>query len=132
NITSFKFIPDIGSEELTLFPNNVLVEFDQFTASPTKLFEAVHLGVTTVQIIPTDATISPVTVNVNVYPSTLGLGEAVRDDLINTYANIRGLPPQLIKAVIRQEGASSLSKPVDKNAFRYEPGFDWSYVQNRN
>lgn len=116
----------------TLFPNNVLVENNDSLPGEQKLFQAFHMGNATIQITPTDPTYSSqsVTVNVTVYdPGIVGQSEPTPDDLIVKYAHKRGLPPQLIKAQIRQEGFVKSIDSISETAFKYEPGYDSSYVQ---
>jgi hypothetical protein len=133
SITSQSISPAISqSEGPTLFPNNVLVEDVDSGVGMQKLFQTFHMGNATIQIMPTDSAYSSknITVNVLVYdPGMVGQSEPTPDDLIVKYAHKRGLPPQLIKAQIRQEGFVKAINSISANAFKYEPGYDSDYVE---
>jgi len=101
----------------TLFPNNVVIEFDQGSPSASKVFRAVHLGTVTVTITPSDQSISPVTVNLTInMPSRLGNAPTTYDTTLISLGHQRGIPPSFLKADVAQESGSTFNP----NAFRYE------------
>ncbi|MBI2839002.1 MAG: hypothetical protein HYX75_11840, partial [Acidobacteria bacterium] len=100
----------------TLFPNSVAIEFDRNTPSLIKFFQAVHLGSVFVRITPEDASIDPVTVQIQVNnPSRLGSTQGQVDATLMDLAHRRGIPPQMLKGQVQRESR------FDEDAYRYEP-----------
>ncbi len=113
-------IPQANDNIAPLFPDNVVIEFDQDTENTIKHFQAVHLGTVTVTITPTDTSYDPVTVDVTIQnPQSLGQSWNYYDQKIVTLANNRGIPPQYIKGQIQRE--SDPRHPFNPNSYRYEP-----------
>jgi len=108
----------------TLFPDSVVIEFDRAAASEIKFFTAVHLGSVTLNITPTDSSMSPVSVEVTVtQPLRLGSSNNEVDERLFDLGHRRGIPPQLLKGQIRRESN------FDPEAYRYEPlSVDLRYV----
>jgi hypothetical protein len=109
-------IPPASDNIQPLFPNNVVIEFDQDKQDTIKKFQAVHLGTVNVTITPTDTSYAPVTVDVTIQnPKQLGQTDNYYDARIITLANSRGIPPQYIKGQIKRESG------FEPKAYRYEP-----------
>ncbi len=102
----------------TLFKNNVVIMFDRDAIGSQKDFRAVHKGTVTLNIVPTDTTIAPVTVSIQVVnPERLGSQQNQFDDLFIEFGHRRGIPPQILKGVARREGGANFNP----RAYRYEP-----------
>jgi hypothetical protein len=102
----------------TLFPGKVALEFDRSTIGTIKSFQAVHLGTVTLTIKPTDPSISPSPITVNIVvaaPTQLGTTQKKYDTVLIDYANRRGIPPQLLKGQVQQESK------FNPQSYRYEP-----------
>ena len=108
------------SQPTVLFPNHVLIQFSQPSVANTTEFFPVHSGSATLSVSfqPNGAS-SPTTVNlaVQVDSSNFQLGSTHNDfdDLILQFADLRGIPPQILKAQIQQESG------FDPKNYRYEP-----------
>jgi hypothetical protein len=101
-----------------LFPSNVVIEFDRASASTIKLFQAVHLGTVTLNIVPTNPSVSPLALQIEVTrPDRLGNAPNQFDVLFVEAAHRTGVPPQILKGVSRRESGPNLN-PL---AYRYEP-----------
>jgi hypothetical protein len=110
----------------SLFKDDVLLRFGDEDAAPNKMtYQAVHLGTTTVSMLPTTTDEPPMIVTINVIrPTRLGKANAV-DEAIVTAAHDRGIPPQYFKAQSRKETGPKFK--VD--TYRYEPcGADLAYL----
>jgi hypothetical protein len=110
--------------EPTLFPNNVVIEYDPATASATKFFQAIHLGTVTLTITPVDTSIRPTTVRISVNaPVGLGALHNEVDSSLITLGHRRGIPPHFLKGQIQKESG------FDPTAYRYEVlSVDMNYV----
>jgi hypothetical protein len=98
-----------------LYKTGVALEYDRNVRSAAKVFRGVHLGTQSLIIVPADSKIPPVTVTFGVFePGLLGDDNAY-DDGITMWGNRRGIPPHILKGLIRQEG------PFNPNEYRYEP-----------
>jgi len=101
-----------------LFPSNVVIEFDRASASSMKLFQAVHVGTVTLNIVPTNPSVSPLALQIEVTrPDRLGNAPNQFDALFVEAAHRTGVPPQILKGVSRRESGPNLN-PL---AYRYEP-----------
>ncbi len=108
---------DLFAAPTILFSKNVLI---QFTSTPDQFFP-IHSGTANLAVSFTPSgTSSPRTVHVPVQinsavPFTLGLAPNRFDTLIEAFADLRGIPPQILKAQIQQESG------FNSNSYRYEP-----------
>lgn len=104
-----------GVANPTLYPTNVALEYDQDTPAAAKTFRAVHIGTQTLYINAGPNT--PVlNVTVGVFdPGALGPSDNAFDQQLVVWGNKRGIPPHILKGLIRQEG------PFDPLEYRYEP-----------
>jgi hypothetical protein len=103
----------------TLYPNNAVLEYDRTATSVSKIFRAVHLGTQTLTINPATASspaLKPVQVTIGVFdPGELGDDLNAYDVAFVNFGHARGIPPQVIKGLVKQEGTFN---PFE---WRYEP-----------
>ncbi len=106
-----------------LFPYNSIIPFSPGVAEATKVFQAVHLGTTTVRITPVAHPGDAFDVEVNVIaPTSIGVAKTA-DQWINDVAQRTGLLPQMVKGQVEQES------DFNPNTFRYEPDRDLNVIQ---
>lgn len=99
----------------TLYPHTTALEFNRTAAEQLKTFLGVHLGTQQLTITPTDPMLPPVIVTLGIIdPGALG-DDSAFDTLIISWGNARGIPPHLLKGMIRKEG------PFNPFEYRYEP-----------
>ncbi|AFY02229.1 lytic transglycosylase domain-containing protein [Bdellovibrio bacteriovorus] len=99
-----------------LWLDRVALLFKEGNATSSQQILAVHNGSQKLIITPTSNKYRPITLFLNVAnPKSLGTASGQFDSIILQYAHLRGIPPQFIKAQIRQESN------FDPAAFRYEP-----------
>ena len=105
------------STEPTLFKDNVVILFDTISSSSTfKVFQAVHLGNVVLTITPTNTTISPVKLKIQVNnPASLGTTHTEIDNVLSDLGHRRGIPPHMLKGQVKRESSFS------PTAYRYEP-----------
>ena len=114
-----------GASGTDLFLDKVLLHFPKSTTAPQHQYFGIHGGPATLNL-GFQSGNSPLTVHVPIQVVTctdsssscspaLGSGPADFDQEIMLEADIRGIPPQLIKAQIGQESS------FNPNAYRYEP-----------
>lgn len=128
---------DPAITEPTLFPSNVVIEFDRQSTSDIKFFQAVHLGNVILNITPTDTSISPVKVRLVVNrPQSLGVANSVvtdrrtgksynLDEKLADLGHLRGIPPQMLK------GQADVESNFDLRSYRYEPlSSDLAYMSS--
>jgi hypothetical protein len=105
----------IGLMLPTLYPTSAVLEYSRDIHEGLKTFRGVHIGTQILTIIPDDPQLSPFTFTLGVFdPGTLG-DDNTFDPLIVTWGNRRGIPPHILKGLIRKEG------PFNANEYRYEP-----------
>lgn len=104
-----------GLANPTLYPTNVVLEYDRGTSSATKTFRAVHIGTQTLYINPGPNTpVLNVTVAV-IDPGALGNDNVQYDPMIVAWGNRRGILPHVLKGLMLKEtGFNPMS-------YRYEP-----------
>jgi hypothetical protein len=108
-----------------LWPNNVVIGFDETTQARTKFFQAIHLGNVAAKITPADQSIKPFEIRINVEaPASLGSSETQYDPLFVRFANKRGIPPQILKGLAYRESALKPKK------YRYEPIRDFVHFSS--
>lgn len=133
-------LPSTPNSPFPLFQNMTGIFFDPNSTSSTKEFQAIHLG--EVKLIVSHPTTSTqlATKKISVIrPTRLGHAKQsgwigagynqydTHDDLIITLSNETGIPPQYIKGQIFQE-----TRPkFDPDSYRYEPGYDFEYMQSQ-
>jgi hypothetical protein len=110
----------------TLYPQDALVEFDRGSSADSKKFQAIHLGSERVVITPDDNSLPVQVLTVNVVrPASLGTRYGVISDAgasydldaqIVTWADHRGIPPQVIKGIMQSETLPAF----DPGTWRYE------------
>jgi hypothetical protein len=104
-----------GVSDPTLYPTNAVLEYGRTVHEGQKTFLGVHIGTQTLTVTPDDTTISAFTFTVGVFdPGALGNHDVQYDDMFVKWGNRRGIPPHIIKGIVRQEGFNPL-------AYRYEP-----------
>ncbi len=114
-----------GASGTDLFLDKVLLHFPKSTTAPQHQYFGIHGGPATLNLAFQSGN-SPLTVHVPIQvvactdsssscSPALGSGPADFDQEIMLEADIRGIPPQLIKAQIGQESS------FNPNAYRYEP-----------
>jgi len=100
----------------TLYPTNAVLEYGRTVHEPQKTFRGVHLGTQTLTVTPDDSTIRPFILTLGVFdPGALGNTEVQYDPQFVQWGNKRGIPPHVLKGLIRQEG------PFEPFEYRYEP-----------
>jgi len=105
-----------GVANPTLYPTNVVLEYARDAHAALKTFLGVHIGTQTLTITPDDRSIPPFTVTLGVFdPGALGNQDVQYDSLFAAWGNKRGIPPHILKGLIRQEG------PFHPFEYRYEP-----------
>jgi hypothetical protein len=117
----------IPSVPLTaLFKNNVIIEFAPSRVDSIKFFQAVHLGESILDIIPSDTSITPVRVRIIINePLRLGSSQNQFDPRLISLGNQRGIPPQMLKGQARKESGPNFNP----QAYRYEPlSVDFAYI----
>jgi len=111
-----------------LFDGNVLLSFSE---EPDR-FMAVHSGTASIAV---TTPLGSVSLSVQVASSGYKLGTTNQidlegnniDDPISLYADLRGLPPQIVKSVIGREASG-----LEENAYRYEPlSIDYPMVSTK-
>jgi hypothetical protein len=114
--------PTYPERTTVLFADRVLLPFGDASPVNTKEFVGIHLGTQYFKATPSDTSIPPVMIRVDVLPPTaLGSPPYDVDDEIVEVANRRGIMPQWIKGQVKKE-AQPLSSPFwDRRSFRYEP-----------
>ena len=119
---------------VSLFPDSVLLGFNMTAVTTSKSFVGLHIGTQFLQVTPTDTSIKPALIRVDVVkPTTLGAYPPFDlDDDISKVASRRGIPPQWIKGHADKESDRiGIGKNVhwDRTTFRYEPlSADLGYV----
>jgi len=100
----------------TLYPTNVVLEYNRDKHEGQKTFRGVHLGTQKLTVTPDDTNIKPFTFTLGVFdPGNLGNTDVQYDPLFVAWGNKRGFPPHILKGLVRQEG------PFDPFSYRYEP-----------
>jgi hypothetical protein len=105
-----------------LFSAKVAIQFDDKLANETHPYQAIHIGDATIAVDSAANDDPDFDVHLAVYanePGGLGDHREI-DDIITDLANRRGIPPQIIKGQITQEGAGT-GRPWDPFTYRYEP-----------
>jgi hypothetical protein len=118
----------LSTPPVVLFGDTVLLSF----SSAPKDFFPVHSGTATLTVTTASATLS---LQIQVAAAGYHLGSSNYTDkqgndvdaLVLGFADLHGMPPQVVKAVIDQEA----SRNFDELAYRYEPlGFDYRYFSH--
>ncbi|HSY48725.1 MAG TPA: hypothetical protein VLC46_07940 [Thermoanaerobaculia bacterium] len=100
----------------TLYPTNVVLEYNRALHEGQKTFRGVHLGTQKLTVTPDDTTLKPFTFTLGVFdPGNLGDTDVQYDSFFVLWGNKRGFPPHVLKGLVRQEG------PFDPLSYRYEP-----------
>ncbi|MBI2840604.1 MAG: hypothetical protein HYX75_19995 [Acidobacteria bacterium] len=112
----------------SLFPNNVVIEFDRNTPSTTKFFQAIHMGRVVLSVTPVDDSDPPVSLQIVVNaPSGLGTTHNALDTTLVTAAHRHGIPPQMVKGQAERESG------FNPEGYRYEPlSCDLAYMSTCN
>lgn len=112
----------------TLFPNNVVIEFDRGAPSLIKFFQAVHTGSVVLRIVPTDDSDPPVRLQIAVdQPTSLGTTHNALDTILVSAAHRKGIPPQMVKGQAERESG------FNPMGYRYEPlSCDLAYMSTCN
>lgn len=103
----------------TLFENNVAILFDKEAQDDFKRFQGVHLGTAILRITPepdqSGKQDPPIHVAMAIKkPISLGSKHNSFDQAVIKFADMRGIPPQIIKGQIEQESGF-------RKFYRYEP-----------
>ena len=102
-------------DQRALFSSGVVMRYTRNNGEAA-VFQAVHLGSQQLTITPQDTTRQPVSTTLSVQPpGSLGSSHPEVDQIIQPVADGTGVPPQMIKGQIAQEGG------FDPLAWRYEP-----------
>lgn len=105
-----------GLEKDALYPTNALLEYGRTVSEKQKTFRAVHSGTQTLTITPDDTKLPKATFTLGVFdPGSLGNTDVQYDQMFVDWGNKRGIPPHILKGLIRKEG------PFDPFSYRYEP-----------
>lgn len=103
-----------------LAPEKNILVVDEATATATQEFIAIRMGKVQIKLAPTDWTIDPVTVAIDILsPSKLGDEENIWDAVLNTMAHERGVPPQYFKGQAAEESPNGTN--LRRVSYRYEP-----------
>jgi hypothetical protein len=100
-----------------LFPNHVIIRYDNGLDKHTFVFQALHAGEATIRVDTTDPAAPDFEVRLSVYlnrAASMGTHPEA-DDYITDLANRSGIPPQLIKGHIQKESNWK------RQSYRYEP-----------
>lgn len=104
-----------------LFPNNVLLTYAPPDAN-SGLFEAVHIGTVRVTASPSDPSLPPMTITINVEnPAAVGSSHPEVDAVVLSIADRKGILPQYMKGQMWHES----NKTFDPMSYRYEPLSKW-------
>ncbi len=104
-----------GLAQSTLYPTNAVLEYGRTVHEMQKTFRGVHLGTQTLTVIPDGHTLPRFTFTLGVFdPGNMG-NENQYDPLFIDWGNKRGIPPHILKGLVRQEGGFN---PLQ---YRYEP-----------
>ena len=114
--------PD-GLDDLGLFREKVVLEFDKDTLSTSRAFQALHRGETILTIDPTEDSLPTVRVKLVVYqPEQLAGDRHTLDSSFFVLAHRYGVPPQFIKAQVEREADKTPDqKDYVRESYRYEP-----------
>jgi hypothetical protein len=119
---TFQLLPATltGLEKVTLYPTNAVLEYGRTVSEKQKTFRGVHIGTQTLTVTPTvfpdDTKIPKFTFTLGVFdPGSLGNTDVQYDQMFVDWGNKRGIPPHILKGLVRQEG------PFDPFSYRYEP-----------
>jgi len=105
-----------GLPNQTLYPDNALLEYSRTVHEKQKTFRGVHLGTQALIVIPDDTKLPTFTFRLGVIdPGNLGNSDVQYDKMFAEWGNKRGIPPHILKGLVRQEG------PFDPFSYRYEP-----------
>jgi hypothetical protein len=105
-----------GLEKTTLYPTNAVLEYNRTLSEKQKTFRGVHIGTQMLTITPDDTKLPKFTFKLGVFdPGALGNKDVQYDPVFVDWGNRRGIPPHILKGLIRQEG------PFDPMSYRYEP-----------
>ena len=117
-----------GLEKDTLYPTNAVLEYGRTVSEKQKTFRGVHIGTQTLTITPDDTKLPKFTFTLGVFdPGALGNTDVQYDKMFVDWGNKRGIPPHILKGLVRQEG------PFDPFSYRYEPISSTTgdrYIQN--
>jgi hypothetical protein len=106
---------DPGVEEGALFDGAVLHRFVSSDADQAHV-QAVHLGLTTVRVTPSDSSLPPGTISIEVVsPARFGAQTNDVDADVIAVAQRTGVPPDFIRAHVSKESGNN------RLAYRYEP-----------
>jgi hypothetical protein len=106
-----------GLANPTLYPTAAVLEYGRNAHSGQKTFRGVHIGTQTLTVTPDDTSIQPFTFTVGVFdPGALGNADVQYDQQIVNWGNRRGIPPHLLKGLIKKETGK-----FDPFTYRYEP-----------
>jgi hypothetical protein len=95
----------------------VVLEYNRALHEGQKTFRGVHIGTQKLTVTPDDTSVKPFTFNVGVFdPGSLGDSDVQYDAMIVNWGNRRGIPPHIVKGLIKQE-----TGVFDPNTYRYEP-----------
>jgi hypothetical protein len=101
----------------TLYPTSAVLEYNRDTHDGQKTFRGVHLGTQRLTVTPDDTNIKPFNFTLGVIdPGSLGNSDVQYDPQIVTWGDRRGIPPQILKGLIKKETGG-----FDPNTYRYEP-----------
>lgn len=101
----------------TLYPTNVVLEYARDVHEERKTFRGVHIGTQMLTVTPDDTSIQPFTFTLGVFdPGSLGNSDVQYDPQIVTWGNRRGIPPHILKGLIKKETGA-----FNPNEYRYEP-----------
>jgi hypothetical protein len=106
-----------GTATPTLYPTNVVLEYNRAQHEGQKTFRGVHLGTQKLTVTPDDTSVKPLTFTLGVFdPGSLGDSDIQYDSQIVNWGNRRGIPPHIVKGLIKKETGR-----FDPNTYRYEP-----------
>ncbi len=106
-----------GPANPTLYPSNAVLEYARDVHEERKTFRAVHIGTQKLTVTPDDPGIRPFTFTLGVFdPGSLGNSDVQYDSQIVTWGNRRGIPPHILKGLIKKESGT-----FNPNEYRYEP-----------
>ena len=106
-----------GVASPTLYPTNAVLEYGRNVHEAQKTFRGVHIGTQVLTVTPDDSGIPPFVVTLGVFdPGALGNADVQYDPQIVSWGNQRGIPPHLLKGLIKKETGK-----FDPFTYRYEP-----------